>query len=234
MDTHPKTNGDQGPGGFSRPIATFLTCVASLLAGVFRLIPHPAGFSPMGAVGLYGGARLRSWHAFALPIGLMVMTDVSLWQLTGNFIYSPFHISRTFVYGSFLIYVLIGRMLTRTESVWWIGGAALLGSLQFFVITNFCTWLVQPWVSDAEMFGAPRYSRDLVGILHCFAAALPFYEGVPITDMYNFIVGDYRFGIFGLILGDLVFSGILFGLHAWLSRTVFPAERVQVQPSGKT
>jgi hypothetical protein len=184
-----------------RPLASIL----ALVAGLPRVIPHPFNLTPVGALCLFGGARLRSWQAFALPLGVMIVTDFLLWVTTGfNFDYSPLHVSRAFVYGSLLVYVLLGRTLTATESPGRIGAASLLGSLQFFLITNFGTWATEN-----------LYPHTLEGILACYAAGLPFYNpGHPL-------------GFFGYtVLGDLGFSACLFALHAWLSRTAFPAERV--------
>ena len=46
-----------------------------------------------------------------------------------------------FVYASFLINVWIGSRLRQTENPALIGGAAVFGSMQFFLLTNFGTWL---------------------------------------------------------------------------------------------
>lgn len=193
----PATNrSDQAP-SIGRPMA----CGLALTAGLVRLLTHGFNLTPVGALGLFGGARLRSWQAFALPIAVMVVTDCCLWAMTGfNPLYAPFHSSRPIVYGSFLLYVLIGRLLAATESPWRIGLASLLGSLQFFFVTNLGTWATEN-----------LYPRTLEGLLACFVAGLPFYK-------YT-------------LLGDLGYAAVLFGLHAVLSRTAFPAERVPVLAS---
>ena len=53
-------------------IATTLTVLAGVLVGLLRLVPHPANFSSLGALGIFSGARLRSWNAFVLPLAVMV------------------------------------------------------------------------------------------------------------------------------------------------------------------
>src|SRR5207253_155970 len=83
------------------------------------------------------------------------------------------------------------------------GGASLLGSLQFFVVTNFCVWLVQPLQSLDLVPEAFRYSRDLTGILTCFAAGLPFFQGDSPLELHAILVGDPRYGAFYLVVGDL-------------------------------
>ena len=111
-----------------RPLALGLTILAALV----RITPHPPNFAPVGGMSLFAGARLRGWMAYLLPLALMAATD----PIVGGY-------SKTtpFVYASFLINVWIGRSLRATESPWRIGSAAVLGSIQFFLISNFAVWL---------------------------------------------------------------------------------------------
>src|SRR5262249_28719084 len=147
--------------------------------------------TPVGGVSLFAGARLRWWYAYAVPLALMVGTDLLLWVVHGfDPAYSLWHISRPIVYGSFLLYVVIGRWLCDTESPWRIGTAAVLGSLQFFLLTNFAVWLMPILLSSP----ASLYTPDLQGLLACYVAGLPFYGWT--------------------LLGDLGFTALLFGAHA--------------------
>src|SRR5262245_59433549 len=98
----------------ARPLATGL----ALLAGGLRLEPHPWNFSPVGALGLFGGGRLRSWQAFVLPLAVMIVSDVGLWAFRTYQGYPAVGWYTLFGYSSFLLYVLIGWWLCRTESVW--------------------------------------------------------------------------------------------------------------------
>jgi len=200
-----------------RPVAIGLAAVAGVLTIIWRLIPHPANCLPLGAMGIHGGAKLRGWKPFLFPLAVLVISDIALWVRTDFDMQYLFHLSRIYVYGSFLIYVLIGRMLRGRESVLAIGGASLLGSLQFFLVTNFCVWLFQPLEPLDRVYVV--YSRDLSGLLTCFAAALPFFQGDSPLDLHALFVGDPRFGTFYLVAGDLVFTYGLFGLQALLART---------------
>lgn len=164
-----------------RPLALSLTVVGALV----RLAPHPPNFAPVGGMSLYAGARLRGWQAFALPLLLMAVTD----PLLGGY-----SIATPFIYLSFMISVWIGRRLQATESPLRIGAACLLCSAQFFLVSNFGTWL------------GNMYPHTLSGLGLCYTAAIPFFGRT--------------------LAGDLVYTGVLFGLHAWLSRTVRTAERV--------
>ncbi len=183
----------------ARPLALLL----AIVAGVMRLVPHPWNLASVGALGLFGGARLRSWHAFALPLLVMAGTDLALLALKDNPPFDPY------VYASFMIYVLVGRCLIRTESPLWIGGASVLASTQFFLITNFGVWA----------HGTP-YPKTIAGLGECYAAGLLFNQR------------EATLGFFApTVIGDLAYTAILFGLHAWLSRVYFPEERVELAPN---
>jgi hypothetical protein len=168
----------ENPGRTAPSTANLLAYVFAALAVVLRLFPVVPNLVPVGALCLFGGARMRSWRAFILPVAVMFLSDFGLYLLRG---YPPFD---PFVYGSFLLSVLLGRLLTRTNSPLWIGGAALASSLQFFLITNFGSWLAMP----------DRYARSLAGLVECYTKAIPYYRGT--------------------FAGDLLYSAVFFGIYA--------------------
>ena len=205
---------NQEPVRSGRPFATLLTCLAGVVTAVLRVVPHPPGFTSMGSLGVFGGARLAGWRACAVPLLVFIASDLLLWTITGfNPMYSIAHISRAYVYASFLLYILLG-WLAREKSTLWLMGAAALGGVQFFLVTNFFTWLTQPWLPAEAVFEPLRYSRDLAGLLHCYAAALPFYQGEMPTYMHPLaLLGDFRMSAFWTIIADVACTGVLAGAH---------------------
>jgi hypothetical protein len=159
------------------------------VAVICRLVPYVPGADrlwhvmPVGALALFAGSRLRTRWAVLVPLGAMLLSDLLLLLPLGA---QAFDASRPIVYASFAVYVLIGRLVRQGElSPMVLGGAVLLGSLQFFVVTNFAYWLT-----------GILYPRTLAGLAECYTMALPFYRGT--------------------LVGDLFFSGLIFGLHAVL------------------
>ena len=173
-----------------RPLALALTLTGALL----RLIPHLPNISPVGGFSLFAGARLRGWQAYSIPLIIIVVTDPIMGRILG---YPSYTLVTPFVCGSLLVYVWIGSHLRRTENPWCIGGAAFLGSVQFFLISNFGLWLS----------GISVFPLTPSGLMACYIAGLPYFGRTMISD--------------------LAYAGLLFGLHAWLTRAVLPQERVR-------
>jgi hypothetical protein len=198
---------------------TWLAVGLAVVASLVRLFPHPWNFTPMGALGLFGGARLPLWQALTLPLAIMFGTDLLIWA---NSSWSPFNL---YVYGSFLASVLIGRLLTRTNAPGKILLCAAMTSIQFFLVTNFGVWAavrVEPqsipggaaYVTkhdDIYEYPTIYYANDARGLASCYwlAAAFSRPEAPPL-------------GFFGnLLVGDLCFTSLLFAVHAWLGRRIF-------------
>ena len=167
-----------------RPLA-----IALLVLGALIRVTQQWNFAPVGAMSLFAGARLRGWQAYALPLALMAITD----PLLGGY-----SIATPLVYASFLINVWIGAKLRQSENPLAIGGAAIAGSLQFFLLTNL-----------SFLCRSCGYPAGFAGIIASYVAGIPFF--------------------WRTLASDLLYAGVLFGLHAWLSRTVARRERVSLQ-----
>jgi hypothetical protein len=211
-----------------QPLAVGVAIAAGVIAAILRLVPHPPNFSSVGALGLFGGARLPAWKAYAFPLGILVLSDLMLWVCTGfNFMYSLGHVSRFYVYASFMIYVFIGRWLADKNSARSIVIAGVAGSLQFFVITNFCVWLFQPFEADVIF----RYSRDFDGLIACYIAALGFAQNESAIVLHPFMMfTDFRLGLPWMIVGDIFFTTAYLWVYAKLAqhRRPLPAAAVEV------
>ena len=214
MDEQPKESAPNSVPGISRPMGTALTASTALIRlipYIFR-IPAALNLAPTVATDVFAGARLRSWHAFAIAVGIHAIVDLILLPIQGMgsspALYFTF---MAFVYPAIIINVFLGRLLSRTESVLKIGGVTVLGSILYYLVTNFGSWVA---MSGPEL---PVYERSITGLVTCLLAGLPFADTASTA----------LFGFFGnSLISNLGFSAILFGAHAWLSRTAFPRERV--------
>jgi hypothetical protein len=158
-------------------------------AGLVHLFGHardfPWNLAPVGALALFAGSRLRSAYAVLVPLVVMLASDLLLRYplgMTAAFSW----LGTPIIYGSFALYVLIGRLIHQGRlAPVMIGVAAVLAGTQFYLLTNFAVWL-----------GGTLYSETPTGLLECYVVALPFYRNT--------------------LAGDLIFSALIFGLHAAL------------------
>jgi len=140
-----------------------------------RLLPHPANFAPIAAVGIFSAFVFKNkLLKFGVPMIAMFLSDAII-----GFYAWPIMLA---VYLSFIISVLLGRELKKNPSISNGAGVSLLASLQFYLITNLAVFLF-----------TPMYSKNIQGLINCFYLALPFFRNT--------------------ILGDLFYTGAIFGLY---------------------
>lgn len=132
-----------------------------VLAVATRLLPHPANFTPITALALFGGVYFERKYAFILPLVVLFASDLFLGLYSGM----------EWVYGSFALIGLLGLWLRSRKSVPVIAGTTLAGSILFFIITNFGVWL-----------GGTLYTPDFTGLIACYTAALPFFRNTLLGD----------------------------------------------------
>lgn len=191
----------RGSESHRHPLFFPLAIAAGLIVfGVaMRVVPHPWNLTPMGAIALFAGARLghRMLAVFA-PLAVMLISDA----------YLGFHAGMLFNYPSYLALVAIGFALPRFEAraerfprprlAGWLTilCGAVLGSLLFFAVTNLGAWVLS--------HGTDAYPKTWQGLLDCYLMGLPFYRNT--------------------LAGDVLFSGLLFGVYA-LGRQRSPSAR---------
>jgi hypothetical protein len=142
----------------------------TLAAAAAHALPHPPNFTPLFAMALFGGACFADRRiAFALPLVAMLLGDVALGYLVyGRMVFSLL----PFVYGSFILTVLLGMCVRqRQRAPLAIAGAALASSVLFYLITNFGSWLVFDF-----------YPRTLDGLVTCYIAGLPFFRNTLLSN----------------------------------------------------
>lgn len=136
-----------------------------LFGAILRVIPHPANFAPIGAIALFGGVYLKRRDAIILPLAAMIISDFFIgfdsWQ------------SRAVVYSSFVLAGLIGIWISKHKNLATIFGGTLLGSILFYLITNF-----------AFFYPTDMYSHNWSGIVASYINAIPFFKNTVLGDLF--------------------------------------------------
>jgi len=163
-----------------------LTVVAIILAAAFsRVVPHLSNFSPLNAIALFGAAYLtRRSLALVVPLAATWLSDLFLNNVTYAQPGHDFVWAYPGFYWQYLAYAaitLLGFTFFRNGVTLWRTVCAALGAgAVFFVVSNFGVWA-----------SGSLYPLTLHGLVACYAAAVPFYQGT--------------------LMGDAVFVALLFG-----------------------
>lgn len=134
-----------------------------VLAVILRLLPHPANFAPIGAIALFGGVYLKRNQALWLPLAAMIISDFFI----------GFHSVIFFTWGSFLLMALLGMWLRKRKNVGNVVATTIIGSLLFYVVTNFGVWAA-----------TPLYEKTFQGLVQCYLMAIPFFRNTVASDIF--------------------------------------------------
>ena len=154
----------------------FFAVILIALAALSRLVPHPMNFAPITAIALFGGVYFNGKFSPILPLAALLLSDLFL----------GFYEGMVWVYGSFLLVVVIGLLIRKHKTASVVFGATIVSSLLFFVITNFGVWL-------SGVF----YTKDFTGLVECYTAAIPFYRNSVMGDLFYVTV---MFGAYELAM----------------------------------
>ena len=139
--------------------------VIILIGAGLRLLPHPPNFAPITAIALFGGVYLTRRKALLLPILAMVISDIFIGYYELSLMIA--------VYGSFLLFVLLGFWLKKHKKWYTVLGSSVLAAITFFLLTNFAVWLFAPW-----------YAKNIFGLIQCFLMALPFFRNTLLGNLF--------------------------------------------------
>ncbi len=161
-------------------IRYFFTFTLIFLAVLSRLVPHPVNVAPITALALFGGVYLDKKHTFIVPIAAMLIADYFI----------GFYSGILWVYAAFALVGVLGLWLRDHLSVRNTIGASLAGSVTFFIVSNFGTWIS----------GQVGYPLNVAGLVACYAAAVPFFRNT--------------------LAGDMAYVAALFGLYELAARAI--------------
>ena len=138
-------------------LSTIVFCLAFLNI-YFTDIPN---FSPIAATALFAGFFISNKKlAFLIPLAAIIVSDFFI----------GFHSMIWAVYLSFLLVVLLGVTMKK-RTFFSVLSRSLIGSLLFFIITNFAVW-TNGW-----------YTYTFQGLIECYYMAIPFFKNTIAGDL---------------------------------------------------
>ena len=146
----------------------FLGCVGVIL--LFRIIPHPPNFTPVIALSFYLPMFFGLW---SIPFIILAFA------FTDYFI--GFHNLLVWTWGSLGIIGMISKYGKNFYSRF---GICIIGSLIFFIFSNFGVWLTGSF-----------YESTVKGLITCYIMAIPFFSNTLLSTI-----------IFALLIEFFAFS----------------------------
>ena len=146
----------------------FLGCVGVIL--LFRIIPHPPNFTPVIALSFYLPIFFGLWSIPCIILAF-ALTDYII----------GFHNLLIWTWGSLAIIGLISKYGRNFYSRF---GMCIIGSLLFFIFSNFGVWLTSSF-----------YEITIHGLITCYTMAIPFFSNTFLSTI-----------IFALLIEFFVFS----------------------------
>jgi len=173
-----------------------------LLGATARLLPHAPNFTPIAALALFGAMYLKRRDALWVPLVAMLLSDmvIGLYHpMVMVSVYGSFALSgligiwlrkarATIDTPTSILPLFKGRDELQTSPLvrgekqeggvlkrWWprVLGASLLGSILFFLITNWAVWA----------FGE-LYTKDVSGLIMSYGMGLPFFRNTLLGDLF--------------------------------------------------
>ncbi len=125
-----------------------------------RLVPHLSQFTAILAVAFFAGLYLRGWQAVAVPLSLMIISDLII----------GFHDTMFYTYGAMILISGLGLWLKSHKSFATVLGGSVASAVIFFVVTNLGAW-------------PTLYPMTVDGLRECFVMAIPFFRSTLVSTV---------------------------------------------------
>jgi hypothetical protein len=156
------------------------TLVLVVLATACKFVFGPnldwSGFSPVIAIALFSGFIIKQKDmSFLLPLLALFISDavIQLLYEQGLFPYAGFYNGQWKNYLILMTATLIGWLL-KGRNIGSLLAGAIAAPTVFFMLSNFGVWM-----SGVEA----TYTKDLSGLMTCYAAGLPFYKNALVASL---------------------------------------------------
>ena len=174
-------------------LAIFIIAIAAMrIPNSAQLTPW-ANFTPIGAMGLFGGAYFtKKWKAILFPLLTLFVSDLIIQSFVFNGKYGIMYSGWYWIYSIFILITFIGKWLIKKVSVQNVLLAAIVASLSHWLLADFAVWIG----GGTDLRTMTPLTKDWAGLQQCYMQGFPF--------MKNFL------------MGTLVYSGIMVGAFEWM------------------
>ena len=173
-------------------------------AAIYRLLPHPPNVAPITAIALFGGAYLnRKWLIFLVPFVALYASDFVLNNTVLRSWYP--NVEGTVFWSQYMTGTFLAFGIVICIGLLFLKKISMIKVIGASLIASVLFFLVTNFF---VWFSSPTYPQNIGGLLACYGAGIPFFRPT--------------------ILGDLVFTGALFGIME-IVRSKFLSKQIAIQ-----
>lgn len=166
----------------------FLVAVTLIAAAaIYRIIPHPANVAPITAIALFGGAYIsRKYLVFLIPFVALFISDMVLNNTVLRSYYPD--VEGVVWWSSYMTGTFLAFGLIILFGLFLLKKVTTLRVVSVSLLSSFSFFLITNFFT---WYATPMYPMNFAGLAACITAGIPFFRPT--------------------ILGDLLFTGVLFG-----------------------
>jgi len=144
----------------------YVLCALLVVLGVVsRFIDHAPNFTPILSIAIMSSMYIKNRWVFLIPISIMFISDLFIGS----------HIMAPWIYFSILIICLLAYSAKNNISNIFL--YSIVGSIIFFIISNFGVWL------------SGGYTHSLEGLILCYTMAIPFFKNTLMsTSLFSVLI----------------------------------------------
>lgn len=178
----------------------FIVIVAGLRIPNAAALTPWANFTPIGAMGLFGGAYFsKTYKSMLLPLVCLFFSDLAINLIVFNGKYGVMYDGWYVIYGVIAGIALMGRWILKRVTVINVMAAGIMASLLHWMVADFSVWAS----GGVDLRTSLPLSRDAKGLLQSYLQGLPYFKH--------------------FLLGTLAYSAVLFGVMSWIKQRYFKA-----------
>ncbi len=176
----------------------FTILLLFISAAAFMRIPNAAqltpwaNFTPIGAMGIFGGACFASrWKALVFPLLTLFISDLIINNLVFDGKFGVMYNGWYIIYGIFALIVFLGKWIIREVNIKNVLAASLAAAITHWMIADFAVWMA----GGIDLRTITPLTKDWAGLLQCYSQGSPFMKNFLIS---NLVYGTVLFGGFEL------------------------------------
>ena len=174
-------------------LALFMLAVAAMRIPNSANITPWSHITPIGAMGLFGGAYFtKKWKAVLFPLLTLLASDLIIQAFVFDGKYGIMYSGWYWIYSIFILITFIGKWLIKNVTVKNVLLAAVVAAVSHWLLADFTVWAG----GGTDLRTMQPLSKNFNGLIQCYIQGLPY--------MKNFL------------LSTVVYCSVMFGSFEWM------------------